>query len=306
MASPIGLPPRPAVTADPLHPKQSRLGFPRRYSLADGSAAGASHGISGRHAGAFPQASRLRERPHRAGAPAATSPARSRGTRTRTSSSPDFATQFLQALDNVIAVVRAAGGGDGAHREAPRVRHRSRCLPRATAPSAKVGARAWASYYPAMSLVKVAGLLEPGALVEIEGIAVLPAREGAVPAALRARGRASAAEPSAGRKRPAQPAGGRVSVWVRLLRVTRLDARGASRRKLDDASTLARFDLLATSRARTVRRSPALSRAHARDRGEPHRPRRSRRARRRRRAAPSPRIAASRACGSPEGPGARP
>ena len=29
-------------------------------------------------------------------------------------------------------------------------------------------------YYPAMSLVKVAGLLEPGALVEIEGIAVLP------------------------------------------------------------------------------------------------------------------------------------
>jgi len=29
-------------------------------------------------------------------------------------------------------------------------------------------------YYPAMSLVKVAGLLEPGALVEIEGQAVLP------------------------------------------------------------------------------------------------------------------------------------
>ena len=29
-------------------------------------------------------------------------------------------------------------------------------------------------YYPAMSLVKVAGLLEPGALVEIEGMAVLP------------------------------------------------------------------------------------------------------------------------------------
>ena len=29
-------------------------------------------------------------------------------------------------------------------------------------------------YYPAMSLVKVAGLLEPGAKVEIEGTAVLP------------------------------------------------------------------------------------------------------------------------------------
>jgi enamine deaminase RidA (YjgF/YER057c/UK114 family) len=30
------------------------------------------------------------------------------------------------------------------------------------------------SYYPAMSLVKVAGLIEPGALVEIEGVAILP------------------------------------------------------------------------------------------------------------------------------------
>ena len=29
-------------------------------------------------------------------------------------------------------------------------------------------------HYPAMSLVKVAGLLEPGALVEIEGVAMLP------------------------------------------------------------------------------------------------------------------------------------
>ena len=29
-------------------------------------------------------------------------------------------------------------------------------------------------HYPAMRLVKVAGLLEPGALVEIEGVAMLP------------------------------------------------------------------------------------------------------------------------------------
>jgi enamine deaminase RidA (YjgF/YER057c/UK114 family) len=29
-------------------------------------------------------------------------------------------------------------------------------------------------YYPAMSLVKVSGLLEPGALVEIEGVAMIP------------------------------------------------------------------------------------------------------------------------------------
>src|SRR6476659_5574025 len=88
--------------------------------------------------------------------------------------STDFATQFLQALDNVIAVVRAAGGGTehlvkllafvtdlDAYREATRA----------------IG-EGWRSrmgrHYPAMSLVKVAGLLEPGAMVEIEGVAVLP------------------------------------------------------------------------------------------------------------------------------------
>ena len=87
--------------------------------------------------------------------------------------SPDFATQFLQALDNVIAVVRAAGGGAeqiakllvfvtdlDAYREATR--------------TIGEGWRArMGKHYPAMSLVRVAGLLEPGALVEIEGVAML-------------------------------------------------------------------------------------------------------------------------------------
>jgi enamine deaminase RidA (YjgF/YER057c/UK114 family) len=88
--------------------------------------------------------------------------------------SPDFATQFLQALDNVIAVVREAGGGTehlvkllafvtdlDAYREATRAIGEGW--------RARLG-----KHYPAMSLVKVAGLLEPGALVEIEGVAVLP------------------------------------------------------------------------------------------------------------------------------------
>jgi enamine deaminase RidA (YjgF/YER057c/UK114 family) len=88
--------------------------------------------------------------------------------------SPDFATQFLQALDNVIAVVRAAGGG---------TEHIVKLLAfvtdleqyRAATKAIGEGWRArMGSYYPAMSLVKVAGLLEPGALVEIEGSAVLP------------------------------------------------------------------------------------------------------------------------------------
>ncbi len=91
--------------------------------------------------------------------------------------SPDFATQFLAALDNVIDVVRAAGGGS---------EHIVKLLAfvtdldkyRAAQKAIGEGWRArMGSYWPAMSLVKVAGLLEPGALVEIEGTAVLPLEE---------------------------------------------------------------------------------------------------------------------------------
>ena len=88
--------------------------------------------------------------------------------------SPDFATQFLQALDNVIAVVREAGGA---------TEHIVKLLAFVTdleayrAATAAIG-QGWRArmgkYYPAMSLVKVSGLLEPGALVEIEGVALLP------------------------------------------------------------------------------------------------------------------------------------
>jgi enamine deaminase RidA (YjgF/YER057c/UK114 family) len=88
--------------------------------------------------------------------------------------SDDFATQFLQALDNVIAIVREAGGG---------TEHIVKLLAfvtdldkyRAAQPAIGEGWRSrMGKYYPAMSLVKVAGLLEPGALVEIEGVALLP------------------------------------------------------------------------------------------------------------------------------------
>jgi len=88
--------------------------------------------------------------------------------------SSDFATQFLQCLDNVIAVVREAGGG---------TKHIVKLLAFVTdldqyREAQKAIGAGWKArmdgYYPAMSMVKVAGLLEPGALVEIEGIAVLP------------------------------------------------------------------------------------------------------------------------------------
>ncbi len=95
--------------------------------------------------------------------------------------SADFATQFLQALDNVIAIVREAGGG---------TEHLVKLLAFVTDLDAYRAAQraigeGWRSrmgkYYPAMSLVKVAGLLEPGALVEIEGVAVLPSSAGQAP-----------------------------------------------------------------------------------------------------------------------------
>jgi enamine deaminase RidA (YjgF/YER057c/UK114 family) len=88
--------------------------------------------------------------------------------------SPDFATQFLAALDNVIAVVRAAGGGTehivkllAFVTDMDKYRDAQRAIGEGW--RARMG-----SYWPAMSLVKVAGLLEPGALVEIEGTAMLP------------------------------------------------------------------------------------------------------------------------------------
>jgi enamine deaminase RidA (YjgF/YER057c/UK114 family) len=97
--------------------------------------------------------------------------------------STDFATQFLQALDNVIAVVREAGGGTD---------HIVKLLVFVTdleayrAATRDIG-EGWrgrmGKHYPAMSLVKVAGLLEPGANVEIEGVAMLPERASLLPPA---------------------------------------------------------------------------------------------------------------------------
>jgi enamine deaminase RidA (YjgF/YER057c/UK114 family) len=91
--------------------------------------------------------------------------------------SADFATQFLAALDNVVDVVRAAGGSS---------EHIVKLLAfvtdldkyRAAQKAIGDGWRArMGSYWPAMSLVKVSGLIEPGALVEIEGTAMLPMEE---------------------------------------------------------------------------------------------------------------------------------
>lgn len=85
----------------------------------------------------------------------------------------DFAEQFAQALDNVLAVVRAAGGQPGdiasmtifvtdldAYRDAAK----------ALAP---IWRQRLGKHYPAMALLGVAGLVERRALVEIQAVAAL-------------------------------------------------------------------------------------------------------------------------------------
>jgi enamine deaminase RidA (YjgF/YER057c/UK114 family) len=87
---------------------------------------------------------------------------------------PGFVEQFERALANVLAVVRAAGGGP---------EHLVRLTVYVTdkrdyvADLKAVGSayrRVMGRRYPAMALVEVAGLVEDGANVEIEGTAVVP------------------------------------------------------------------------------------------------------------------------------------
>jgi enamine deaminase RidA (YjgF/YER057c/UK114 family) len=87
----------------------------------------------------------------------------------------DFAAQFRQALLNVRTVVEAAGG---------RAQHLVRLTIYVTDKRLYLGALkdvgaayrdVLGKHFPAMALLEVAGLLEDGALVEIEGTAVLPA-----------------------------------------------------------------------------------------------------------------------------------
>lgn len=88
--------------------------------------------------------------------------------------SSDFATQTRTALENVLAVLRAGGAGPDdvvrltwfvtdldAYRDARR----------------EIGGiwrELFGRHYPAMSVIGVSDLLEPGALVEIEATAVVP------------------------------------------------------------------------------------------------------------------------------------
>lgn len=86
----------------------------------------------------------------------------------------DFVAQFALALDHVLAVVAAAGGEPtDVGRMTVFVTDLERYLaergPLGTAYRERMG-----RHYPAMALVEVRGLVDEGAMVEIEATAVLP------------------------------------------------------------------------------------------------------------------------------------
>lgn len=85
-----------------------------------------------------------------------------------------FSAQFAQALTNVMTIVRAAGGGpEHIGRLTIYVVDRHEYVRELK----EVGAayrEAMGKHYPAMALVEVQGLLEPGAKVEIEATAAVP------------------------------------------------------------------------------------------------------------------------------------
>ena len=87
--------------------------------------------------------------------------------------SDDFTLQFVQALDNVLDVVWAAGGSPSSiARMVVYVTDKQEYIRQAK----DVGA-AWrqrlGKHFPAMALVEVKSLLEDGAKVEIEAVAIV-------------------------------------------------------------------------------------------------------------------------------------
>jgi enamine deaminase RidA (YjgF/YER057c/UK114 family) len=89
---------------------------------------------------------------------------------------PDLTAQVRQALRNIEAVLKCANAG---------VNHIARMTwyvvdldeyRRERRAIGDVYREIMGEHYPAMSLVQVAGLVEPGARVEIEATAVVPAR----------------------------------------------------------------------------------------------------------------------------------
>lgn len=87
--------------------------------------------------------------------------------------SPEFGAQFRQALHNVVAVVEAAGGAPVNLISLTIYVTDKQAYVDAIAEVGAAYRELIGKHFPAMALVEVAGLLEPGARVEIQGLAVL-------------------------------------------------------------------------------------------------------------------------------------
>jgi enamine deaminase RidA (YjgF/YER057c/UK114 family) len=85
----------------------------------------------------------------------------------------DFVRQFARALENVVEVARTAGGGpEKLIKLTIFVASKDEYLASLEALGVEYR-RVMGRHYPAMTCVEVAGFVEPGAKVEIEGLAVL-------------------------------------------------------------------------------------------------------------------------------------
>lgn len=97
----------------------------------------------------------------------------------------DFVAQFEQSLANVLAVVRAAGGGPHHVVRLTVYLVDRKAYLRSLSKVGEAYRRQMGRHFPAMAWVEVAGLMEPGAMVEVEATAALPPEE---PAAIDPRG----------------------------------------------------------------------------------------------------------------------
>jgi enamine deaminase RidA (YjgF/YER057c/UK114 family) len=86
----------------------------------------------------------------------------------------DFAAQFAKALENVIAVVRAGGGAASDIVSMTIYVTKKRRYLKARKKLGTTWRALMGEHYPAMALLEVKGLVEPGALVEMQAIASVP------------------------------------------------------------------------------------------------------------------------------------
>ncbi len=85
----------------------------------------------------------------------------------------DFKAQFAQALANVVAVVRAAGGEPSDVARMLIMVTDKRAYLASLSELGAVWRATMGRHFPAMALVQVAGLVEEGALLEIEATAAI-------------------------------------------------------------------------------------------------------------------------------------